>query len=312
MLTVIVRRLLLAVPTLLALTALLFFSVTVILGSPASMMLGDEASPKAIAELNARYGFDRPAYVQYFDWLGRALTGDFGRSFTSQDPVAAALAAALPVTLELSAWAILLAVLAAVGLNSLPRGLPGLRSVIVFTNLVGITMPNFILGIGLIFLFSVRLGWLPTTGWVPWSDGALDHMRHMIMPVLTLSAYYFGAFSLVYRVEFQDVYRRLYIRTARAKGLSPAKVAFKHALPNAILPVITFAGLSMGHLTGGAVVTETVFSMPGVGRLFVSAIAGRDFPVMLAVGMVVVVGVVIMNLIVDILYTIVNPQIRLE
>ena len=158
----------------------------------------------------------------------------------------------------------------------------------------------------------MQLGWLPTTGWVPWSDGVLAHLRHMIMPVLTLSAYYFGAFSLVYRAEFSDVYQRLYIRTARAKGLSPVKVAFKHALPNAILPVITFAGLSMGHLTGGAVVTETVFSMPGVGRLFVAAIAGRDFPIMLAVGMVVVVGVVIMNLIADILYTVVNPQIRLE
>jgi ABC-type microcin C transport system permease subunit YejB len=130
MLTVIVRRLLLGVPTLLALTALLFFSVTTILGTPASMMLGEDASPKAIAELNARYGFDRPAYVQYFDWLGRALTGDFGRSYTSQDPVGAAIAGALPVTLELSAWAILLAVTAAVGLNSLPNR-PALRRFVV-------------------------------------------------------------------------------------------------------------------------------------------------------------------------------------
>jgi peptide/nickel transport system permease protein len=312
MLTVIVRRLLLAIPTLLLLTSLLFFSVTKLLGSPATMMLGEEASPKAIAELNARYGFDRPAYVQYFEWLGKALTGDFGRSYTSQDPVANAIVGALPVTLELAFWAILLAVTAAVVLNSIPNESSVIRKVVVFANLVGITTPNFILGIGLIFLFSVELGWLPTTGWVPWSEGVLDHLRHMIMPVLTLSAYYFGAFSLVYRVEFADVYRRLYIRTALSKGLSPATVAFKHAMPNAILPVITFAGLSMGHLTGGAVVTETVFSMPGIGRLFVAAIAGRDFPVMLAIGMVVVVGVVIMNLIADILYTLVNPQIRLE
>lgn len=312
MLTHIARRLLLAIPTLLALTALLFFSITKILGTPASMMLGEDASPKAIAELNARYGFDRPAYVQYFDWLTRAMTGDFGRSYTSQDPVGAAIAGALPVTVELALWAIFLAVLAATALNSLPNAPPALRRLVVFANLVGITTPNFILGICLILLFSVHLGWLPTTGWVPWSEGIVAHLRHIIMPVLTLSAYYFGAFSLVYRVEFSDVYRRLYIRTARAKGLSPAKVAFKHALPNAVLPVITFAGLSMGHLTGGAVVTETVFSMPGIGRLFVSAIAGRDFPVMLAVGMVVVVAVVAMNLVADILYTIVNPQIRLE
>jgi peptide/nickel transport system permease protein len=311
-LTHIARRLLLAIPTLLALTALLFFSITKLLGTPATMMLGEDASPAAIAELNARYGFDRPAHVQYFDWLGKAVTGDFGRSYTSQDPVGAAIAGALPVTLELACWSILLAVVAATGLNSLPNARPLLRRLVVFANLVGITTPNFILGIGLIFLFSVQLGWLPTTGWAPWSDGIGTHLRHMIMPVLTLSAYYFGAFSLVYRVEFADVYRRLYIRTARAKGLSPTKVAFKHALPNAILPVITFAGLSMGHLTGGAVVTETVFSMPGIGRLFVAAIAGRDFPVMLGVGMVVVVGVVIMNLLADILYTLVNPQIRLE
>ncbi|MGH6682323.1 MAG: ABC transporter permease [Pseudolabrys sp.] len=311
MLIVTVRRILLAVPTLLVLTALLFFSVTTILGSPAAMMLGEDASPSAVAELNARYGFDRPAYVQYFSWLGKALTGDFGRSYTSQDPVGAAIAGALPVTLELSGWAILLAVTAAVGLNSLPN-MPRVRGMVVIANLVGITMPNFFIGITLIFLFSVELGWLPTTGWAPWSDGIAEHMRHMIMPVLTLSAYYFGAFSLVYRAEFSDVYRRLYIRTARAKGLPPIKVAFKHALPNAILPVITFAGLSMGQLTGGAVVTETVFSMPGVGRLFVSSIAGRDFPVMLAISMVVVVGVVLMNLIADLLYTVVNPQIRLE
>ena len=310
--TVIVRRLVLAVPTLLLLTSLLFVSVTKLLGTPATMMLGEEASPKAIAELNARYGFDRPVHVQYFEWLGKALTGDFGRSYTSQDPVGTAIANAFPVTLELSCWAILLAVVAAVVLNSIPSPSSVLRKVVVFANLIGLKTPNFILGIGLIFVFSVELGWLPTTGWVPWSDGVLDHLRHMIMPVLTLSAYYFGAFSLVYRVEFADVYRRLYIRTARSKGLSPATVAFKHAMPNAILPVITLAGLSMGHLTGGAVVTETVFSMPGIGRLFVAAILGRDFPVMLAIGMVVVVGVVLMNLIADLLYTLVNPQIRLE
>jgi peptide/nickel transport system permease protein len=275
------------------------------------MMLGEDASPSAVAELNARYGFDRPAYVQYVSWLGKALTGDFGRSYTSQDPVGGAIAGALPVTLELSGWAILLAVVAAVGLNSLPN-MPRVRGIVVVANLVGITMPNFFIGITLIFLFSVELGWLPTTGWAPWSDGVVEHVRHLIMPVLTLSAYYFGAFSLVYRAEFGDVYQRLYIRTARAKGLPPLTVAFKHALPNAILPVITFAGLSMGQLTGGAVVTETVFSMPGVGRLFVSSIAGRDFPVMLAISMVVVAGVVLMNLIADLLYTVVNPQIRLE
>lgn len=312
MLALILRRVLLAIPTVLVLTVLLFFSVTKLLGSPASMMLGEDASPQAIAELNKLYGFDRPAYVQYFDWLGKAVTGDFGRSFTTRDPVAKSIAAALPVTLELALMSISLAVLAATVLNSLPMARRLVRPVVVGFNLAGIAMPNFVIGIFLIFLFSVTLGWLPSTGWVGWSDGIGTHLEHMILPVLTLSAYYFGAFSLVYRAEFSDAYRKLYIQTARAKGASEMGVAFRHALPNAVLPVITLAGLSMGQLVGGAVVTETVFSMPGIGRLFVGAIAGRDFPVMLAVGMLIVVGVVAMNLVADILYRVVNPQIRIE
>jgi peptide/nickel transport system permease protein len=312
MLKVLLVRLATAIPTVLALTALLFFSVTLLLGSPASMMLGQDASPAAIAELNARYGFDRPAYVQYFEWMGKALRGDFGRSFTSQEPVATSIKAALPVTIELACWSIGLALLGAIGLNTLPKGSRVSRPVVVLLNLIGITMPNFLIGIVLIVLFSQVLGWLPSTGWVPWSDGVLAHMRHMILPVLTLSAFYFGSFSLVYRAELKSTYSRLFIRTAKAKGVSDTGIAFKHALPNAVLPVITVAGLSMGHLVGGAVVTETVFSMPGVGRLFVGAVTGRDFPVMLAVGMLVVTGVVIMNFIADVLYTYVNPQIRLD
>jgi peptide/nickel transport system permease protein len=168
------------------------------------------------------------------------------------------------------------------------------------------------LGISLVFVFSVGLGWLPSTGWAPWSDGTSTHLKHMILPVLTLSAYYFGVFSIVYRAEYRDVEKRLFIQAARAKGLSRSRVAFRHALPNAILPVITFVGLTLGQLTGGAVVTETVFSMPGIGRLLVSSIASHDFPVMLAIAMMIVVGVVLMNLLADIAYTIVNPQIRLD
>jgi peptide/nickel transport system permease protein len=159
-------------------------------------------------------------------------------------------------------------------------------------------------------VLSVRLDLLPSTGWAPWSEGAAGHLRHMVMPVLTLSAYYFGAFSIVYRAEYQGVMRRDFIQVARAKGLGEWQVAFGHAAPNAILPVITFLGISLGQLTGGAVVTETIFSMPGIGRLFVAAIEQHDFPVMLAVSMLIVVGVVLMNLLADIGYEVANPQIR--
>ena len=312
MLTVIVRRLLLAIPTMIALTALLFFSLTALLGSPAAMMLGQDASPEAVAALNAKYGFDKQLHVQYFDWMVSAMQGEFGRSHTTQQSVASAILPCIPVTLELALLAIVLASLGAVISNTLPIGRGAAAPAVVTLNLIGITVPNFMLGISLIFVFSVWLGWLPTTGWMPWSVGITTHIKHMVLPVLTLSAYYFGVFSIVYRAEYKDVEKRLFIQAARAKGLSRSRVAFRHAMPNAVLPVITYMGLAMGQLTGGAVVTESVFSMPGIGRLLVSSISSHDFPVMLAIGMMIVIGVVLMNLLADIAYTFVNPQIRID
>jgi peptide/nickel transport system permease protein len=310
MLRLIVRRMSLMLLIAIAVSALLFFTVTQFLGSPAEMMLGQDASPKAVAALNAAYGFDRPAVLQYLNWLGGALRGDLGYSYTTRESVGAVIAARLPVTLELSLWSIALAVVTAVVFNTVPIARQQLEPVVVAANLVGITVPNFMLGVSLIFIFSVNLGLLPSTGWAPWSDGIGDHLKHMLMPVLTLSAFYFGSFSIVYRAEYQSVIRREFIQVARAKGLGEWSVAFRHAAPNAILPVITFVGISIGQLTGGAVVTETIFSMPGIGRLFVSSIEARDFPVMLAVSMLIVVGVVVMNLLADIGYEVANPQIR--
>ena len=311
MLTLVARRLLLALPNLVLISALLFFSVSGLLGSPAGMMLGQDASPAAIAELSHKMGFDRPLYLQYLSWMGSALTGDLGRSYATQESVAGALLPRIPVTAELAVLAILMATLSATILNSLTVARRLVRPVAALLGILGITVPNFMLGISLIFLFSVRLGWLPTTGWSPWSDGVLEHLRHVLLPVLTLSAFYFGSFSLVYRAEYETVRKQLYVRVARAKGLSETAVSFKHVLPNSILPVITYIGISLGQLTGGAVVTETVFSVPGTGSLFVGAIMVRDFPVMLAVSMLIIVGVVLMNLIADLLYSVANPRIRL-
>jgi peptide/nickel transport system permease protein len=310
MLGLIVRRMLVMLLTALAVSALLFFAVTQVLGNAAEMMLGQDASKEAIAALNAAYGFDRPALVQYLSWLSGAISGDLGQSYTTHQSVADVIAARIPVTLEMSLWSISLAVVAAVGLSTVPVARNVLQPLVAAINLVGITVPNFMLGVSLVFVLSVRLNLLPSTGWVPWSDGVGVHLTHMIMPVLTLSAYYFGAFSIVYRAEYQNVMRQQFIDAARAKGISEWRVAFRHAAPNAILPVITFVGISIGQLTGGAVVTETIFSMPGIGRLFVGSIESRDFPVMLAVSMVIVVGVIAMNLLADIGYDIANPQIR--
>ena len=303
MLTLVARRLLLALPNLVLISALLFFSVSGLLGNPAAMMLGQDASHKM--------GFDQPLYLQYLSWMSSALMGDFGRSYATQESVAAALLPRIPITAELAVFAILLATLSATILNSLTVARRAVRPAAALLGILGITVPNFMLGISLIFLFSVRLAWLPTTGWVPWSDGILQHLRHLLMPVLTLSAFYFGSFSLVYRAEYETVRKQLYVRVARAKGLSETAVSFKHVLPNSILPVITYIGISLGQLTGGAVVTETVFSVPGTGSLFVTAILARDFPVMLGVSMLIIVGVVLMNLVADLLYTVANPRIRL-
>lgn len=312
MLTAVVRRVLLVIPNIILLTALLFWSVFSLLGTPVTMMLGRDADPATIAALNARYGFDRPVHEQYLSWMWNALHGDFGRSYVTKESVADAILPRILVTLEIAGLAVALAVIATAVMNSIPVARRAVGTANTGMSLVGITVPNFMLGISLIYLFSVQLGWLPTTGWVDWSEGLARHCTHILMPVLTLSAFFFGSFSLVYRAEYRSIQQELFIKVARAKGLSEWGVSFKHALPNSIMPVITYAGLSLGQMTGGAVVTETVFSVPGMGRLFVDSITSHDFPVMLAVGMIIIVGVVLLNLLADILYTVVNPRIRLE
>jgi peptide/nickel transport system permease protein len=306
------RQLLSVIPGGIIVTALLFSSVNGLIGSPAALMLGRDATPQAIAELNASLGFDRPILEQYLEWMGRALTGDFGRSYTTHQTVAEAILPRLPVTIEIGVSAIVLATLAAVVFSSITTGRVVVRPLATGLAIVGITVPNFILGLGLIYLFSVELGWLPSVGWIPWSAGIGTHLSHVLLPILTLSAYYYGVFTLVYQAEYDAVRRRLFVRVVKAKGLSERQVSFRHVLPNSILPVITYVGLSLGQLMGGAVVTESLFSIPGIGGLLVDSIVARDFPVMLAIGMIVVITVVVMNTAADVLYTLVNPQIRID
>ena len=176
---------------------------------------------------------------------------------------------------------------------------------------IGITLPNFVLGLGLIYVFCVELNWLPTIGWAAWSTGLSEHLVHILLPVVTLSAYYYGSLTLVYRAEYEAVRSRLFVRAVKAKGLSNWQVSFRHVMPNAILPVITTIGLSLGQLLGGAVVTESLFSIPGIGSLLVTSILSRDYPVVLAIGMIVVFGVVVANAAADALYAVANPQIRI-
>ena len=312
MMTVIVRRLLLGIPNIILISILLFFSISGMLGNPAAMMLGLDATPERIAELERQFGFDRPLHVQYFDWMWRALQGDFGRSYATGQKVTDALLPRLLPSLELAVLGMTLATVSAVFFSSLTAGSRIIRPLVTVFSLIGVTVPNFMLGVTLTYIFSVALGWLPTSGWAPWSSGIGNHLLHILLPVLTVAAYYFATFGLVYRAEYRAVAKRLYVQVARAKGLSETAVSFRHVMPNSILPVITQVGSSLGQLAAGALVTETVFSIPGVGTLFTTALLSRDFPVFLAIGMITIVSVVIMNLVADLLYVVANPQIRLD
>jgi peptide/nickel transport system permease protein len=310
MLPLIIRRLAFGIPTVLLTTAVLFFGVGRFLGSPAAIMLGQDTTAESIASINAKYGFDHPILIQYWNWITSALVGDLGQSYVTQERVSDMIVRAVPVSLELAFWSFLLAIVVSIVINTVPIARWLLTPVTVVLNVVGMSVPNFMLGVTLIFLFSVELQWLPTTGWVDWGEGVGPHLRHLVLPVITLAAYYYATFSIVYRAEYLSVQGRVFMTVARAKGLSEWKVAFKHAMPNAALPVITLAGLSIGQAVSGAVVTETVFSMPGMGRLFVSSIVGHDFPTMLAIGMIAVSGVIIMNIVADLLAAAINPLVR--
>lgn len=310
MFSLITSRIAIMVPNVIFLTFLLFAATTSFLGTPAAIMLGEDASPETIAELNSKLGFDQPLVTRYWDWISNAMSGDFGRSYTTQQPVARMIADALPLTLELALWAVFIGFFGATLINSLTVLRRFFQTFTAAVSIIGITVPNFFLGLLLIYVFSIQLRWLPTTGWSPWSDGAVRHLTYMILPVMTLTAFYFSSFTLVYKAEYEAVRNNLFIRAARSKGLSEARISYRHILPNSILPLITYAGISLGQLVGGAVVTETVFSMPGMGRLLVTAISARDFPVMLAVGMVIIVGVMVLNLLADLTYSIVNPLVR--
>jgi peptide/nickel transport system permease protein len=293
-------------------SALLYFGVAGVLGSPATFLLGLDATPEAVARINAKLGFDRPVYVQYFDWLSHAVRGDLGTSYITKEPVAAMIASHLPVTLEIGLISVLAPTLLAVALNTaFQRSRLG-RAIIDTVSIVGITIPNFIVGTFLIYGLSVRTGLLPSEGWSPWSEGIGRHLLHLILPVATLSAYLFGAITTIYRSELTAVSALPFARVARAKGASRMRVAFHHVMPNASLPVVTFVGLSLGQMFGGTVVTETLFSIPGLGNLFVQSVVGRDFPLMVAMGVFMIACVIFMGAVTDIVYALNNPRIRIS
>ena len=301
-----VRRALQLVPVLLGLTLIVFALQAVALGDPVRAAMGQRADPEAIARIRADYGLDAPLWVQYGQYLGRLLRGDLGRSFRQQVPVADLIAERLPATLRLALAAMGLAALLGVGAGvaaAVGRG-KLLDAALMTVALLGISTPVFWLGMMLVLLFAVTLGWFPISGY-----GEGD-WRHLILPAFTLGALHVGYIARMTRSSLLEVLGEDYLRTARAKGLHESVVLLKHGLRNASLPILTLVGIGVGDVLVGAPLTETVFAWPGLGRLLVAAAANRDLPVVLGATLLFALIYVVANFLVDCCYVLADPRLR--
>jgi peptide/nickel transport system permease protein len=313
-LTFVGRRLLATIPLLFLVSLVVFSFVHVLPGDPAVLFLGEEATPETLAQFRTRLGFDRPLTAQYAEWLGRALRGNLGRSLRTNQPVAEAILQRLPVTLELLAAALLISLAIAIpmGIVSAVRRNSGVDLVSTLFALVGFSMPNFWLGLILIYVFALLLRWLPPSGFVPLVADLVDNLRSLILPAITLGTALAALVTRQLRSGMLEVLRQDYVRTAQAKGLSQRLVVGKHALKNALIAVVTVVGLQIGGLLGNTIITETLFALPGVGRLMIDAIFSRDFFIVQGVILFLAVGYVLSNLMVDVVYSYLDPRIRLR
>ena len=306
MLQLIGRRLLATLPLLLAVSVVVFSFIHMLPGDPAVLFLGEEATPDNLASFRAKLGFDRPLVVQYGDWLGHAVRGDLGRSIRTNQPVVSAIVERLPVTLRLIGMAMLISLCIAVplGVISAVKRNSGVDLASTFFALFGFSTPNFWLGLILIYVFALVLRWLPPSGF--------DGTRSLILPAITLGTALAALVTRQLRSGMLEVLRQDYVRTAEAKGLSSQMVIGKHALKNALISVVTVIGLQIGALLGNTIITESLFALPGVGRLMIDSVFSRDFFVVQGVILFLAVGYVVANLVVDILYSYLDPRIRVH
>jgi ABC-type dipeptide/oligopeptide/nickel transport system permease component len=305
-LSFLVRRILLTIPVLLGVATLVFSLIHLIPGDPVQSMLGDGASPESVNELRSRLGLDRPLYVQYMSFLNGVAHGNLGTSLRTSEPVTAAIADRLPATFELAAAAMLVAVVIAIPLGVIAAVGAGtfVDHIATTLALIGISMPNFWLGPLLAIVFAVELGWLPVSG-----RGTL---AQLVLPAVTLGAPLAAVLARMTRASVIDELRELYVTAARARGVSRVRAVLKHAFRNSLIPIVTVLGLQLGAVLTGAVITETIFAWPGVGRLLIQSIGFRDYPLVQGCILLIALTYVSMNLLTDLAYGFLDPRIRYE
>jgi len=311
MTTYVLRRLLLMLPVAFLVTVGVFMLIHLTPGDPALILLGEDRSPQAIAQIHQQLGLDKPLYIQYVIWLGRIAHGDLGRSITTNQPVATAIGERLPATIELGLVALLWSLAVAIPLGTIAAVRRGSLADQVATGITvgGVSIPNFFIGIVLIFVLSVSFRIFPFGGYVPFTQDPLENVRHVVLPAIALGTAGAAINMRFTRSSMIEVLNHDFIRTARAKGASWKRVVFIHALKNALIPVVTIVGLQIGGIIEGAVVTETVFTWPGVGRLAVESIFDRDYTVVQGIVLLAAFSYMVANLMVDLVYGWLDPRI---
>jgi peptide/nickel transport system permease protein len=310
----IIRRLVLLIPTVLGVTLLVFLMMRFIPGDPVALLLGDYYTPEAAAVIRQQYGLDRPLHVQYVLWLKQLVSGNWGYSIIAKRPIFSDLVRRLPITLELVVLSMSFALLIAIpaGIIAALRPYSWHDYGAMTTAMLGVSIPEFFLGVLLILVFALAWDVLPAVGYVSLAESVGENLRHMALPAVTLGLGRAALLTRLIRASMMEVIRLDYVTTARAKGAQERVVVLKHALKNALIPTVTVLGLQIGFLIGGASVVETVFSVPGLGSFGITAIAMRDYPQVQAFVLFVALAFVLMNLLVDILYGFLDPRIKYD
>jgi peptide/nickel transport system permease protein len=308
------RRLLRASPVLFIVSLISFGLMRLIPGDPAASIAGPSATPAQIDQLRRDLGLDEPLLMQLLHYYQGLLQGDFGKSLLLGKGVLAATLERLPVTIGLSLYALVLTLLIGVtsGIIAALRQNTWVDQVAMMIAMLGISIPNFFLGLLMIIFFAVQLGWLPSGGYVPFSQDPLGWLRSTTMPAISLALLQAGLLARITRSGMLEVLRQDYVRTARAKGLPERQVILKHALANALIPIVTVVGIIISLLLSGAVVTEALFSLPGMGQLLTQAVLSRDYPMVQGGLLLVTTFLVVVNILVDILYALIDPRVRYE